>query len=188
MLTRFTQLYAVYLVRLGPKQVHSTIKSTTHPTSPTIVQKCIGYFFGPIKPRYTRVCLMCLTLKRFLSFLSNRRPSIAPSYTPDTNADVRGDPLQPPHPTPRDTSNTRICLHTSAETQMRHTDTNLHRDHRRLCVSCIRHRRRLDLPYDTGDSRDHREAGDVCNMLMVWRGMRCGGWGGSFRTSAFVYP
>ena len=26
------------------------------------------------------------------------------------NADVRGDPVQPPHPTPRHTSNTRICL------------------------------------------------------------------------------
>ena len=34
---------------------------------------------------------------------------------PHTNSDVLGDPHHPLHPTPRHTSNTRICLHTSAE-------------------------------------------------------------------------
>ena len=59
------------------------------------------YHYGRIKPRYTRVCLLCLMINRF--------------YIPHTNAEVRGDPLHPSHPTPRHTSNTRICLHTSAE-------------------------------------------------------------------------
>ena len=34
---------------------------------------------------------------------------------PHTNAEERGDPLHPSHPKPRCTSNTRICLQTSAE-------------------------------------------------------------------------
>ena len=74
--------------------------------------------FGRIKPRYTRVCLLCLTFNCFLSFFSqSNKPSIVPPYAPRTNASVRIDPLHPPHPTPRRTSNKRICLHTSAEIQ-----------------------------------------------------------------------
>ena len=39
-------------------------------------------------------------------------------YAPQTNADVRGDPLHPPHPTPHAIGVTHVsayCLHTSAE-------------------------------------------------------------------------
>ena len=52
------------------KQAHSKIKSKAHPTSPAIGPKCIVSVFGPIKPRYTRVCLLCLTYNCFWSFLS----------------------------------------------------------------------------------------------------------------------
>ena len=161
---------------LAQKQTHSTIKSKSHPASPAICPKRIVPVLGRIKPTYTRFCLLCLTLSCFFSsFLPNQRPSIVPPYAPHTNADVRGDPLHPPQPTPRHTSNTRICLRTSAEKQIRHTDTNLHHDHRRLCVSCIRNRARLDQLYVAGASRGRRGAGYKCNMLLVWR------------TSAFVY-
>ena len=99
----------------GRKQVHYKIKSKVHPTSPAIGPKRIVPVFGRIKPRCTRVCLLCLTFNCICRFIANQRPSIVPPYVPHTNADGRGDPLHPSHPTPRHTSNTRTCLHTSAE-------------------------------------------------------------------------
>ena len=52
----------------------------------------------------------------------------------------------------------------------------MHHDHRRLCVSCIRNRGRLDLPYVAGASRGRREAGYMSSMLLVWRGVGCKDW------------
>ena len=46
----------------------------------------------------------------FVVFVANQRSSIVPPYAPQTNADARGNPLHPPHPTPRHRSYTRICL------------------------------------------------------------------------------
>ena len=73
-------------------------------TSPTIGPKRIVPVFGRIKPRYTRVCLLCLTFNRSLSFFSqSKRPSIVAPDAPHTNADLRRDHFHPPHPTPRHT-------------------------------------------------------------------------------------
>ena len=110
----------------------------------------------------------------FCRFLAHQRPSIVPPYALHTNADVRGDPLHPPQSTPRHTSNTRICLHTSAEIHRYdiRTDTNLHHGHRRQCVSCIRSRGRLDLPYDDGGaSRGRHRQTDTCVAGVAWCGM-----------------
>ena len=105
----------------GQKQVHFKTKSRAHPTSPAQGPKRIVPVFGPIKPRYTRVCLLSTV---FLSFLS-QRPSIVPPYAPHTNADGRGDPLHPTHPTPRLTSKTSICLYTSAEIHLGRYDIRI---------------------------------------------------------------
>ena len=96
----------------GRNQVHSKIKSKAHPTSPTIGPKRIVPDFGRIKPRYTGVCLLCLTFTCFLSCLAKRgavhsstvrlrwviqgNNTITPPCAPRTNADVRRDPLHPP--------------------------------------------------------------------------------------------
>ena len=68
-----------------------------------------------------------------------------PPYAPYTNADVQGDPLHPPYPTPHHTSNTRIiCLLHGGRTQLRH--------------------RRIDRPYlDFGCSRRTAVCGQVAN-------------------------
>ena len=67
---------------------------------------------------YTRVCLLCLTFNCFCRFLANQRPSIIPPYLcpPIRMPTCGGKPFHPPHLTPHHTSNTRICLHTSADT------------------------------------------------------------------------
>ena len=71
--------------------------SKAHPTSPVIGPKRIVPVLGRIKPRYILALLLCLTFNCFWSFLANQRPSIVTPYAPHTNADVRGDPLHPPH-------------------------------------------------------------------------------------------
>ena len=57
----------------GQKQVHTKIKSKAHPTSPAIGPKRIVPVFGRMKPRYTRVCLLCLTFNCFCRFLADQR-------------------------------------------------------------------------------------------------------------------
>ena len=111
------------------KQVQSTIKSKPHPTSPAVGPKRIVPVlgvpvFGRITPRYTRVYLLCLTLNCFLSFFSQPESLLSCTLCPPYECRRAGSPTTPPPPTPRHTSNERICLHTSAETQIRHTDTN----------------------------------------------------------------
>ena len=59
----------LYLVRLEPKLVHSKVKSKVHPTSAAIGPKRIVPDFGRIKPRYTRVCLLCWTFNCFKNFV-----------------------------------------------------------------------------------------------------------------------
>ena len=122
-----------------------------------------------------------------LSFYSQSEALHSSTLCPPYERRCTGDPLH----LPRHTSSTRICLRTSAETHrydILGTDINLHHGHRRLCVRCIRNRGRLDLPYVSGVSRGCSEAGYIlCNMLLVWRGVGCGGWRGSLRTWAFVH-
>ena len=160
----------VYLVRLGPKT--GSLKSSQKRTLRALLgPKRIVPVFGRIKPRYTRVCLLCLTFNCFSSFLSqSKRPSIVPPYAPHTNADLRGDHLHPPHPTPLnhaiyDPDTYNICLHTSAE---------IHRYDIRIPIctmatdgSRLPHPKSsmLDLCYDAGNSCGRREAAkqaDTC--------------------------
>ena len=104
------------------------------------------------------------------------RPSIGPPYAPHTNADVRGDPLHAPHPTSRHTSNTRICLHTSAE---------VHRHDIRIPICTMG-------ADSSASAASEIEVGSICpsrsfarpprstqiHVLLVWRGEGCGGWRG----------
>ena len=94
------------------KMVNAKIKSKMNHASYAIGPKRIVPVFAQIKPRYTRVCLLCLTFNCVLSFPSNQRPAIVPPYAPHANADLRGDPLQQ-HTYTRTLIKT--CLHTSAE-------------------------------------------------------------------------
>ena len=96
----------------GRTQVRSEIKSKVHHASPAIGPEYVVPYLGRIKPRYTRVGLLCLIFNRVCPFLTNQRPSIVP---PCARMAWFGDPLHSSHPTPRHTSNTRICLHASAE-------------------------------------------------------------------------
>ena len=96
----------------GRTQVRSEIKSKVHHASPAIGPEYVVPYLGRIKPRYTRVGLLCLIFNRVCPFLTNQRPSIVP---PCARMAWFGDPLHSSHPTPRHTSNTRICLHTSAQ-------------------------------------------------------------------------
>ena len=98
-------------VRLGPKTgtYQNQVKNATH--EPCHWPKAHCTCFWPDKAQVHPSCLLCLTFNCFLSFFSqSKRPSVFPPYAPHTNADVRGDPLHPPHPTPRHTSYIRICL------------------------------------------------------------------------------
>ena len=97
----------------GQKQVRYYIKSEAYHASPAICPERIAPYFCRITPRYIRVGLLNLIFNRFLSFLSL-------PYAPHTNAEVRGDPLHSSRPKPRHTSNTRICLHASADIHTTH--------------------------------------------------------------------
>ena len=93
-----------YLVRVwGQKQVHSEIKLKEHPTSPTIGLKRIVPVFAGYRPwPGTRELSTLLDFQLYVIicvFLANQRSSIVPPYAPNTNTDVRRDPLHPPHPT-----------------------------------------------------------------------------------------
>ena len=98
----------------GPKnkyQVHTKIyqvKNAPHEPCHRSVTHCVS--FCRIKRRHTRVCLLSLTFNCFCRFAANQRSSIVPPYAPYTNDGARGDPIHPPQPTRRHTSNTRICL------------------------------------------------------------------------------
>ena len=74
----------------GRTQVRSEIKSKVHHASPAIGPEYVVPYLGRIKPRYTRVGLLCLIFNRVCPFLTNQRPSIVPPCA-------------------------RICLHASAE-------------------------------------------------------------------------
>ena len=72
------------------------------------------YLFVPHKAQVHPSLSTLLDFNCFLSFFSQSKPlySSSLSHAPYTytNADVRRDPLHPPHPTPcHTTSNTRIC-------------------------------------------------------------------------------
>ena len=144
----------------GQKQVHSKIKSTAHPTSPAIDPKRVVPVFGRIKPRYTHVCLLCLTFKCFSSFFSHSEALHSSTLCLPYQYRRTARPPSPstPHTTPYEQQRTYLPTHLRRDTLIGHTDTNLHKAHRRQCVSCIRNRGRLDLPYDAGASRGRREA------------------------------
>ena len=100
----------LHLVRMGPKNRYILKSSQNAPREPRHWSKTHCACFCRIKPRYTRVCLLCWAFNCFYRFLANQRRSIFPPYALFTNADVRGDPLYPPHPTPRQKSNTCTYL------------------------------------------------------------------------------
>ena len=109
----------VYRVCSGPKKnrcIPNSSKKRTLRALPLPKAHCTC--FGADKAQVHPSLSTLLGFQPFLSFFSQlKRPSGVPPYAPHTNANVRGDSLHPPHPTPRHTSNTRICLHTSAEIQ-----------------------------------------------------------------------
>ena len=122
--------------------------------------------------------------------LANQRPSIVSPYAPETNVDVRGNPstLHTPHHVIGVTHVSAYCLYTSAEI---HTYDYEYRYQfapwPQMAVVCrIQNRGMLDLCYDAGSSCGRREAGRNVRVLLVWRGVGCGGWRGSPRASAFV--
>ena len=129
-----SSLKQVYLGRLWstPGAFQNQVKSAPYESCHWSKARCTC--FGRIKPRYTRFVYSAWLTTVSCLFLANQRPSIVPPYAPHTNADVRGDPLHPPFPTPCHTSNTRSFPRTSAE--MRHTDTNMNHGQRRRCVGC----------------------------------------------------
>ena len=90
----------------GQKQVHSTIKSKVHPASPAVGPKRIVPVYARSSPGSPE--FVYSNWRSRFGFLANQKPSIVPCYAPHTNADVRGDPLHPPHPTPRHTINVGI--------------------------------------------------------------------------------
>ena len=69
--------------------------------------------FWPDKAQVHRVCLLCLTLNCFLSFLS--QSEALHSSTLCTPYESRRTGRPPPPSIRRHTSDTRICLYTSAE-------------------------------------------------------------------------
>ena len=103
----------VYLGQLGQKQVHTKIKSKAHPTSHAIGPKRIVPVFRRTKPRYTWVCLLCLTFNCFLSFCSQSEALHTSTLRPPYECRRTGRP--PPPSKRRHTSDTRVCLYTSAE-------------------------------------------------------------------------
>ena len=139
----------VYLGQLGQKQVHTKIKSKAHPTSHAIGPKRIVPVFRRTKPRYTWVCLLCLTFNCFLSFCSQSEALRISALCPPCECRRTGRPLPPstPHTTPYG-QRTYLPTHLRRGTYIPHTDTYLHHGHRRQCVCCIRNRGRLDLSYD----------------------------------------
>ena len=179
----------VYLVRLGPKTgtFYNQVKSA--PYEPWHRSKahctCLWPDEAQVHPTLSTLLEFQLFFCRFLAY---QRPSIVPPYASYLPYECR--PLHSPHPTPRHASNTRICLHTSAEIhtyQVRHTGANLHHGHRRQCVSdsaaseievdsiysilLVRCRSFVQPPR----SRQIR-------VLLVCRGVGCGEW----RVSPYV--
>ena len=137
--------------------------------------------FGQIKPRYTRVVLLCLTFKWFCRFLVNQRPYKVPPFPPPTKY---RRPLFTPHSTPYE-QHTYLTTHLRRDTYRRHIYTNLHHGHRQQRVSCIRNRGRLDLSDDGGASSGRRDAG---RYVCCWRGVVWdveGGGGLSVRRHSF---
>ena len=97
----------------GQKQVHTLnqVKNAPHESCDWSRPHCTCFCL--FKPQVHLSLSTLLDFQLFFCrFLANQRPSIVPPYAPHTNADVRGDPLHPPQPTPhyapRHTSNTRI--------------------------------------------------------------------------------
>ena len=74
----------------------------------------------PDKPRSVRGLPTLLDFQPYLFFFSNQRSSILPPYAPYMNADLRRDPLHPPHPIQRHASNKRICLIRGGRTKLLH--------------------------------------------------------------------
>ena len=106
----------VYLLRLGPKTGNSKIKYKTHSTSPAMFQSALYLFWGRTKPRYTRVCLLCLTFNCFLSFFSQSETLHSSTLCPPYECRRTGRPL--PLPTP----------HTAPYEQHTYLPTHLRRD------------------------------------------------------------
>ena len=123
-----------------------------------------------------------------VAFLANQRPSMFPPYASQTSADVRGNPLHPPHPAPRHRSITRICLlltHQRRDTEIRHTDTNLHYGHRRQSSVASE----IEVCSINAATHEIRAAAakqaDTCVARVAWC-EGCGGWSGSPRASTFI--
>ena len=149
----------------------------------------------PDKAQVHPTCLLCLTFNCFVvsGFLANQRSPVAPPYARCTNTAMVWGNLNPPHPTP---------LHTRDQQHM----------YVSACFAAARAKllhRGIDRPYlDFGCSRRTAVCGhlrksvsvlvsylcilaevyrQIRMLLLVWRGVGCGGWRGSPRASAFVW-
>ena len=144
-------------------------KSKEHPTSPAIGPKRIVPVLGRIKPRYTRGFLLRLTSSCFCHFFSR---------SPPCECRRTGSPPPPSTShTPHHTSNTCICLHTAAE---------IHRHEIRIQFApwpqtAVRqlHPKSRNAPSILRCWRFARPPRSrQIRVLLVWRGVRCGGWEG----------
>ena len=142
----------VYLVRLGLKTgtFQNHVKSALYQVP----------IFGRMKPRYTRVCLLCLTFKCFFVVFQPIRgpPSFDPM--PPIRMPTYGETPSTLHTPHHAIRATHVCAHTPPP---RYIDTTYGYYPR----SFARPPRSRQIP-----------------VLLVWRGV--GGWRGSPRTSAFV--
>ena len=133
--------------------------------------------FGRIKPRYTRVRVLCMTFNCFLSFFSPSEILHSSTLCPPYECRRTGRPLpqtlNTPHHAIRATYASAytpppIYVHTRYDIRIpictMATDGS-------ACVCCIRNRGRLDLSYDAGAACGGRDAGRSCvcsSCGVVW--------------------
>ena len=150
-----------------------------------MVQSGLYLFFGQIQPRCTRVCLLCLTFNRFLSFFSQSE-ALHSSTLCSPNECQRTRTLHTPHYVIRATHVSTYCPHTSPRYRGTTYGYQFAPWPQTAVVCRIQNRGMLDLCYDTGNSCRRERSRQILRVLLVWRGVCCGGWRGSPRASTFV--
>ena len=161
-------------------------KSRAHPTSPAQGPKRIVPVFGPIKLRYIRVRLLCLTFNRSSSFFSQSEA-------------LHGSALCPPYECRRtERPPTYVSAYTPPPRHIyryyiRIPTCTMATDGSASAASEIE----VDSIYPTMRTRQARSIlgwrsfapprrSRQIRVLLVWRGVGCGGCRASLRTSAFV--
>ena len=183
----------------GRKEVRLDEKSNTHPTSPVIGPKRIVPGFGRLSLVQSAlylvlagyspgtpdlVYLACLPTV-FCVLLANHRPSNVPPYSPYTNTDVRGDRLHTPNHA------TRAAHMYSSNPLPRHGDIDIQMP---ICTmardsssASAASEIEVGAIYPTMQALlARRPRSRQTRVLLVWRGVECGGGRGAPRTSVFL--